>query len=566
MAEVGQVINNKYEILKLVGKGGMSRVYLAMDMNIHKPWAVKEIDKTVTDKNNEVIIQSAIAEANLIKELDHNAIVRIVDIIDEPDKIFIIEDFIDGETLNSIVLREGAQPQEKVIEWAIQICSALEYLHTRKPPIIYRDMKPANVMLKPEGNVKIIDFGIAREYKEQNTEDTKCLGTKGYAAPEQFGGKGQTDARTDVYCLGVTLYYLVTGKNPSEPPYEIYPIRHWNPRLSSGLEAIILKCTRPNPNDRFQSCAELNYALQHYEEYTAQYRVKQLKKIWKFGAMVIATILMIVAGCFGLGMRSKKINSDFTLNINQAVRATDDKEKMYYYEKAISIKPGDVTPYLGIVEMLKQDDMVFDVEEETQLKRLITPNLEVLKRNPDYSQLAFEIGKLYWYYFTYGTENGADNTMTRRGVAVEWFNDAVAYGRVNDDYYRMADVYRQIGQFMSTIDMKIREGSDGGAYREYWNCLREMVSSINDTDPEVVILEIYNQVIDAITGRVKGFRNDGISYSEITSLLDKVVVGLNKCRPIAERNMEMKEEILNKVDDARVAIDRDYDKGGTKAE
>ncbi len=156
--------------------------------------------------------------------------------------------------------------------------------------------------------------------------------------------------------------------------------------------------------------------------------------------------------------------------------------------------------------------------------------------------------------------------MTRRGVAVEWFNDAVAYGRVNDDYYRMADVYRQIGQFMSTIDMKIREGSDGGAYREYWNCLREMVSSINDTDPEVVILEIYNQVIDAITGRVKGFRNDGISYSEITSLLDKVVVGLNKCRPIAERNMEMKEEILNKVDDARVAIDRDYDKGGTKAE
>ena len=93
-----------------------------------------------------------------------------------------------------------------------------------------------------------------------------------------------------------------------------------------------------------------------------------------------------------------------------------------------------------------------------------------------------------------------------------------------------------------------------------------MVSSIDEKDPEVVILEIYNQVIDAVTGRVKGFRNDGISYSEITSLLDKVVVGLNKCRPIAERNMEMKEEILAKVDDARVAIDRDYDKGGSKAE
>lgn len=565
MAEVGQVINNKYEILKLIGKGGMSRVYLAMDMNIHKPWAVKEIDKTVKDSNNEVIIQSAIAEANLIKELDHNAIVRIVDIIDEPDKIFIIEDYIDGETLNAIVLRDGAQPQDKVIEWAIQICSALEYLHTRKPPIIYRDMKPANVMLKPEGNVKIIDFGIAREYKEQNLEDTKCLGTKGYAAPEQFGGKGQTDARTDVYCLGVTLYYLVTGKNPCEPPYEIYPIRHWNPKLSSGLEAIILKCTRPDPNERFQSCAELNYALQHYEEYTAQYRSKQIKKIVKFGAMVMATTAFIAMGFFGLAKRSNKINSDFTLNINQAVRATSDKEKLSYYEKAIAIKPGDVEPYLGIVEMLKKD-MDFDVKEEEQLKRLVTPNLELLKKDPDYATLAFEIGKLYWYYFSYGTEGGADNTTTRRGVAVEWFSDAVAYGSDHNENYRMAGVYRDIGQFTSTIDMKNREGNDGGAYRAYWNCLCEMVSSIDKKDAEVVVLEIYNQVIDAITGRGKGFRNDGISYSEINALFDKVVVGLEKCAPISERNVRLKEEILGKVDNAKAAINRDYDKGGEDAE
>ena len=127
-------------------------------------------------------------------------------------------------------------------------------------------MKPANVMLQPNGHIKLIDFGIAREYKEQNLADTISLGTKGYAAPEQFGGKGQTDPRTDIYCLGVTLYHLVTGKNPCEPPYELYPIRHWNPDLSAGLESIILKCTQMNPQDRYHSCAELLYALQHYEE------------------------------------------------------------------------------------------------------------------------------------------------------------------------------------------------------------------------------------------------------------------------------------------------------------
>ena len=110
-----------------------------------------------------------------------------------------------------------------MIKWAKQLCDVLGYLHSQNPPIIYRDMKPANIMLKPDGNVVLIDFGTAREYKENNIEDTTCLGTMGYAAPEQFGGMGQTDARTDIYCLGATMYHLVTGMNPCEPPYEIRP-------------------------------------------------------------------------------------------------------------------------------------------------------------------------------------------------------------------------------------------------------------------------------------------------------------------------------------------------------
>lgn len=294
MARIGQVIDGKYEILKEIGRGGMSIVYLAMDKRLNKQWAVKEIPKRALDKNNEVVVQSAIAEANMIKRLDHPAIVRIVDIINNDDVIYIIEDYIEGETLGTIVENNGAQPQELVIEWAMQICEALEYLHTRKPPIIYRDMKPTNVMLKPEGNVKIIDFGIAREYKERGLADTVSLGTRGYAAPEQFGGRGQTDARTDVYCLGVTMYHLVTGQNPCDPPYEIKPIRHWNPQLSAGLEAIIEKCTQANPNDRYQSCAELLYALHHYEEYGAVYRLRQKRKLGVFIAAAAACIVFFL--------------------------------------------------------------------------------------------------------------------------------------------------------------------------------------------------------------------------------------------------------------------------------
>lgn len=291
MANIGQIIENKYEILKRIGKGGMSEVYLAMDRNLNKQWAVKEIKKKARDKNNEVVIQSAIAEANMMKKLDHPCLPRIVDIIDRKNVIYVVMDYIEGEPLSKILEKYGAQPQETVIEWAKELAGVLEYLHMQDPPIIYRDMKPANVMLQPNGHIKLIDFGIAREYKEQNVEDTVSLGTKGYAAPEQFGGKGQTDPRTDIYCLGVTLYHLVTGQNPCEPPYELYPIRHWKPELSAGLESIILKCTQMNPQDRYSSCAELLYALQHYEEEDEAYK-KQLKRKLKIfvGTLVASQI------------------------------------------------------------------------------------------------------------------------------------------------------------------------------------------------------------------------------------------------------------------------------------
>jgi serine/threonine protein kinase len=281
MAQIGDVIDGKYKILTQIGAGGMSKVYLAMDSRLNKQWAVKELEKKAHDKNNDVVIQSAIAEAGMMKKLDHPNLPRIVDIIDEENVIYVVMDYIEGEPLDKILEEYGAQPQDLVIEWAKQLCEVLMYLHNRKPPIIYRDMKPGNVMLKPDGNLKLIDFGIAREYKEQNLADTQCLGTRGYAAPEQYGGKGQTDQRTDIFCLGVTIYHLVTGKNPAEPPYEIYPIRKWNPSLSSGLERIVDKCTQLNPEDRYQSCEELLYALNHYNEIDDEYRHIQKNKIKK---------------------------------------------------------------------------------------------------------------------------------------------------------------------------------------------------------------------------------------------------------------------------------------------
>ena len=314
MLEIGSVIDGKYKILNVVGKGGMSVVYLAMNERANKQWAIKEVRKDGM-QSFEVVKQNLVAETDLLKKLNHPHLPSIIDVIDCDDTFLIVMDYIEGDTIQDRLKKEGAQPQELVVEWGLQLASALNYLHNMNPPVIYRDMKPSNVMIKPEGGVKLIDFGTAKEYEIENNADTTALGTRGYAAPEQFGdskGRGiyNTDARTDIYNLGATLYHIVTGKNPCEPPYEIKPIREWNPMLSSGLEKIILKCTQADPNDRYQNCTELMYALEHYDELDDSYRKKNKKKLGLFAATVaLAVVSGITAGIGYSGMQRIRLNN-----------------------------------------------------------------------------------------------------------------------------------------------------------------------------------------------------------------------------------------------------------------
>ncbi|MBQ1487177.1 MAG: serine/threonine protein kinase [Lachnospiraceae bacterium] len=220
MLQIGSLVDGKYRLLSEIGHGGMSVVYLAMNERANKTWAIKEVRKD-GGTDSEVVQQGLVAETEMLKKLNHPHLPSIVDVIDTEDSFLIVMEYIEGKDLQSILNHSGPQDPELVREWAMQLCDTLGYLHSRKPPIIYRDMKPANVMLKPDGNVMVIDFGTAREHKLYSQGDTTWLGTRGYAAPEQFGGHGQTDARTDIYCLGATLYHLLTGKSPAETNYAI---------------------------------------------------------------------------------------------------------------------------------------------------------------------------------------------------------------------------------------------------------------------------------------------------------------------------------------------------------
>lgn len=559
MAAIGEVIDDKYEILKLIGRGGMSRVYLAMDKRLNKQWAVKEIEKRARDKNNEVVIQSAIAEANMIKKLDHPALPRIVDIIDNGNVICVVMDYIEGEPLSKILEREGAQPEDIVIEWAQQLCEVLDYLHTRTPPIIYRDMKPANIMLRPDGKVKLIDFGIAREYKEHNLADTVNLGTKGYAAPEQFGKGGQTDARTDVYCLGVTLYHLVTGHNPAEPPYEIYPIRHWDPQLSEGLEVIIQKCVQQTPENRYQSCAELIYALQHYEEYGEEYRQAQRNKLKAFIATLSASVLTLSLGFGAIAMRNRTNNSDYNQNIIWAEKESDTTQKVAYYAQAVEIKPLEMEAYMGMIDAFK-DDAAFTLDEEAVFKKSLNANITELRNESTYSELAFEIGKLYWYYYDYGKEENSDNQVTRMKSSIQWFDDVVSYGDKNSDEYKVAIIYRNIGQFNRDVTLNIEEASDKGTYKPYWDNIEDLVSMIlDDNESEIVQLEVCRLAMNAIENYARKFKADGITKEEMQQIYDSVFDKIENIQTNSDKTDEIKQELIDRSPTVQRTINNTFE-------
>lgn len=263
MLQTGEMLQSRYEIIKVIGVGGMSTVYQARDISSGALLAVKDVKRS-SESKNEVVEQSLSAEGRMLKKLSNPHLPRIYDIIEEPDKIMLIMDFIQGESLDKVISREGPQSMDRVLNWGMQICEVFHYLHNQPTPVIYRDMKPANVMLQPDGKLMMIDFGTARTQKVgvAMQADTICIGTAGFAAPEQFGGIGQSTARTDIFCLGATLYNMITGHSPCDKPVGILPLEYWNPALAgTPLAEIITKCTRNDPNERYQTAMELHEDL-----------------------------------------------------------------------------------------------------------------------------------------------------------------------------------------------------------------------------------------------------------------------------------------------------------------
>ena len=299
MQSDGQMINDRYILQYEIGRGGMSKVYLARDTKLNMDWAIKVLDVSEKSSHAQIYKIATEKEISILKSLKHPALPRIVDYFLMDEKMYIVMDYIEGCTLMEKLEREGKQKEEDVVKWTRAVCDVLHYLHTRKNAIIYRDIKPSNIMLTPEGEIKLIDFGIARTFKSTSSSDTEYLGSRGYAAPEQCSQSGQSDERTDIYGVGATMYHLLTGKHPDQPPYEFYPIRKWDRSFSRGIQLIVQKCVMTDPKYRYQTAFDLIDALDNYH---AEDRKKygKLAITWIMFLGFIISVLMTAAR-FGKG-------------------------------------------------------------------------------------------------------------------------------------------------------------------------------------------------------------------------------------------------------------------------
>ncbi len=293
----GQLLQDRYRILGVLGVGGMSTVYKAQDLRFSKVTrlcVVKEMLNTANDPQVRAMIKRNFErEANILAALSHPGIVQVYDYFSEDDHSYLVLEYVDGKDLEGVLAEtEGFLSEAQVVHWAVQVCEVLSYLHSHEPqPIVFRDIKPSNIMLDRHSRIRLVDFGIARIF--QSGEKGTMIGTEGYSPPEQY--RGTAEPRVDVYALGATMHHLLSKQDPRlEPPFSFHerPIHRTNPTVSRELTEVVNRALEYDVNKRFGSAEEMQRALMNLSSArglggttpfgTASFAGGDLMALWRF--------------------------------------------------------------------------------------------------------------------------------------------------------------------------------------------------------------------------------------------------------------------------------------------
>ena len=262
---MGKMLDGRYRLVSLLGQGGNGAVYLAHDTQLFdRQVAVKEL---IEQFDNMTERTAAVArfqeEARMLVTLSHPNLPDVRSYFTESGRYYLVMEYIEGSTLLDLLARSGGTLlPEAVADWGRQICEVLAYLHDQHPPVIFRDLKPSNIMLDNHGRIKLIDFGTARHFDQSKHTDTLKMGSIGYAPPEQYQGQGQTSPQTDIYALGVTLHQLLTNVDPSARPFVFTPPSLLRADIPESLSRAIMRAVNLDPSQRYGSAQEMRRALE----------------------------------------------------------------------------------------------------------------------------------------------------------------------------------------------------------------------------------------------------------------------------------------------------------------
>lgn len=267
-----KIWNNQYEQLRKIGEGASGRVMLARDLHLNRLVAIKEMEQ----------IREIRREMELLKALKHPGLPDIYDYFEEDRHGFLVMEYVEGVTLKEYLEQQGKPELTQAIVWMKELLDILVYLHEQHPAVVYRDLKPANLIIQEEGHLKLIDLGGAFFRCHNQSEERVSIGTPGYSAPEQWNGI-QADVSCDIFSFGAVAHELLTGVNPLKPPYERRPVRRYDRRIPVSYEQMIQKCTREHPKERYASMREVLKALEDCET---------IKRRWKWKGLHLCRCLL----------------------------------------------------------------------------------------------------------------------------------------------------------------------------------------------------------------------------------------------------------------------------------
>lgn len=539
----GRFIDGNYRMIRRLGSGGDGTVYLVEHVPTEQLRAAKRMEGSRAGER--------VNELNMMKRLHHPSLPQIIDILECAGQTWLVMEYIRGRALSESDRREVTA--EQFFQIAVQLAQAVRYLHTRPVPILHLDIKPTNVLLRPDGRLVLIDFGAAVFLKKKG-EVHRCIGTPGFAAPEQYEN-GCVDTYTDVYAFGATLYFYLYRHIYGSSSFDKTRSAGTSYRSRTSLENqkkygsraffcgrepwwkrqavnFLTHCLREKEELRFQSGGELELAVRKLQK--KYLRRKKLRNIW-YASVFLAVVLAFFAGTVKPDMDVQKQREEQTYEkLLEKAAGMGILQAQECYRRAVFLFPADERWYVQLLSQI-ESDYLFDAWEERLLQELLyvlLPEgrtvLEKLEGDAQgYGMLAYRIGIDYWYFYEGA---GAKN------AASQWFDEAVSFlkhgskeaedakdAKDAKELLKAAQIYSEIASYYEKLGRQDAEGRRHEDFCRYWKDLKKLWR-LRETvwETSAIRRQIAEEILSVLTVKAAQLREAGERRSEIEEILKEV--------------------------------------------